>query len=92
MLELGERARSTARPAHLRAAWTSWWGIRPLAEIEGARGRPGAGGAHYFGDARGRGVASLVTPGDAVLVKASRGLRLEQVVDALLARFGEAAS
>jgi UDP-N-acetylmuramoyl-tripeptide--D-alanyl-D-alanine ligase len=37
-------------------------------------------------------VASLVTPGDAVLVKASRGMRLEQVVEALVKRFGEAAS
>jgi len=35
-------------------------------------------------------VASLVSPGDAVLVKASRGMRLEQVIDALVARFGEA--
>jgi UDP-N-acetylmuramyl pentapeptide synthase len=30
-----------------------------------------------------------VRPGDAVLVKASRGVRLEAVVDALAARFGE---
>jgi UDP-N-acetylmuramyl pentapeptide synthase len=31
-----------------------------------------------------------VSPGDAVLVKASRGVRLEAVVDALVARFGPA--
>jgi hypothetical protein len=31
-----------------------------------------------------------VAPGDAVLVKASRGVQLEQLVDALVARFGNA--
>ena len=34
------------------------------------------------------GATALVGPADAVLVKASRGVRLETVVDALVARFG----
>jgi UDP-N-acetylmuramoyl-tripeptide--D-alanyl-D-alanine ligase len=34
-------------------------------------------------------VPALVQPGDAVLVKASRGMKLEGVVEALVARFGE---
>ena len=72
-------------------------GIGPLARevVEGAREAGLAGSALvHFEDATSAAaaVASLVTPGDAVLVKASRGLRLEQVVDALVARFGEAAS
>jgi hypothetical protein len=34
-------------------------------------------------------VKDLVAPGDAVLVKASRGVRLETVVNALRARFAD---
>ncbi len=72
-------------------------GIGPLAReiVAGARaaGHSAAGLVHFAAaEGAAEAVASLVTPGDAVLVKASRGMRLEQVLDALAARFGEAAS
>jgi UDP-N-acetylmuramoyl-tripeptide--D-alanyl-D-alanine ligase len=69
-------------------------GVGPLAKeiVEGAHaaGIP-AGSLHHFATARDAVVAldRIVRPGDAVLVKASRGVRLEAVVDALAARFGE---
>ena len=68
--------------------------VGPLArEIgEGARraGLPAAAVSH-FDDAAAAAAAvpDLVQAGDAVLVKASRGVKLEAVVDALVARFGE---
>jgi UDP-N-acetylmuramoyl-tripeptide--D-alanyl-D-alanine ligase len=45
---------------------------------------------HAFSDAAAAAAAApeLVEPGDAVLVKGSRGVRLEIVVEALRARFG----
>jgi len=51
------------------------------------------GAVHLFEDAGSAALAvpSLVRPNDAVLVKASRGVKLEVVVDALVARFGEKA-
>ena len=69
-------------------------GVGPLAAeiVEGAR-EAGitAGSLHHFAstpDAL-RALDGLVRAGDVVLVKASRGVRLEAVVDALAARFGE---
>jgi UDP-N-acetylmuramoyl-tripeptide--D-alanyl-D-alanine ligase len=69
-------------------------GVGPLAQeiVEGARAAGLAPGALFRFDDAGAAAAvvgALVRPGDAVLVKASRGVRLEAVADALLARFGE---
>lgn len=69
-------------------------GVGALARgiVEGAReaGIP-PGSLHHFATAADAAAAAgeLVRPGDAVLVKASRGVRLEAVVDAVAARFGE---
>ena len=69
-------------------------GVGPLAQeiLEGARsaGLPAAR-LHHFGDAAAAAaaIASIVERGDAVLVKGSRGIRLEAVVDRLVAHFGE---
>ncbi len=68
--------------------------VGPLAReiVEGAREAGlGGGSLHHFETASDAVAAlpGLVRKGDAVLVKASRGVRLEAVVDALAARFGE---
>jgi len=99
MLELGptgpalhhERGRALAGRVHVVV------GVGPLARaiVEGAAdaGLP-EDALHHFATAAAAasGVTGIVRPADAVLVKASRGVRLEVVVDALVRHFGEEAA
>jgi UDP-N-acetylmuramoyl-tripeptide--D-alanyl-D-alanine ligase len=94
MLELGESAAELHRQAgrSLAGRVDVVAGVGPLALslVEGAReaGIP-AGALHHFATEAAAEAAAVVEPGDAVLVKGSRGMRLERVVDALVGRFGE---
>jgi UDP-N-acetylmuramoyl-tripeptide--D-alanyl-D-alanine ligase len=91
MLELGPAAAELHREAGRDAArrLDVLVGVGPLARhlVDGASG---ATATHHFDDAAGAVAAlpELVRGGDAVLVKGSRGIKLEAVVDALIARLG----
>jgi UDP-N-acetylmuramoyl-tripeptide--D-alanyl-D-alanine ligase len=96
MLELGESGPALHRELGraLGGRLDAVVGIGPLAReiVEGAResGLPAAALHHFATSVEAvAALQDLVRPGDAVLVKGSRGVRLEAVVGALAARFGE---
>jgi UDP-N-acetylmuramoyl-tripeptide--D-alanyl-D-alanine ligase len=98
MLELGPRSpelhRALGESLAARADVVLAVGPLALHFLEGAQRARGTGLAlHAFPDAATAAAAApgLVRRGDAVLVKGSRGVHLEAVVSALVARFGEVA-
>lgn len=94
MLELGaiaEAAHQEAGRAVAAAGAAELIGVGPLSRgtVESAR-EAGLAEAHHaetFEDTMAV-LLKRLAPGDAVLVKGSRGMRMERVVDALVARFG----
>jgi UDP-N-acetylmuramoyl-tripeptide--D-alanyl-D-alanine ligase len=94
MLELGDSAADLHRRAGeaLAGRVDVVAAVGPLSAglLAGARSSGVAADAlHHFTEEQAAEAAGVVHPGDAVLVKGSRGMRLERVVDALVARFGE---
>jgi UDP-N-acetylmuramoyl-tripeptide--D-alanyl-D-alanine ligase len=94
MLELGEMTEAAHREAGRRVAASGaaeFIGMGPEARaaVEAAR-EAGLAESHHTSSLEDT-IALLlkrVAPGDALLVKGSRGMRMERVVDALIARFG----
>jgi len=95
MLELGEEGAALHREAGRDIAGFGvdvLWGVRGLARelIEGAReGGMSEEATRFFedSDAAGEALAGFVRPGDLVLVKGSRGVHTEKVVEALKERY-----
>jgi UDP-N-acetylmuramoyl-tripeptide--D-alanyl-D-alanine ligase len=94
MLELGETSEDAHRDAGRAVAEsgaTELIGVGRLARlaVEGARAA-GLAEAHHAATFEDTMVLLLkrVAPGDAILIKGSRGMRMERVADALVARFG----
>jgi UDP-N-acetylmuramyl pentapeptide synthase len=94
MLELGEVSEAAHREAGRRAvaagaAELIGVGRHALAAVEAAR-EAGLAESHHATTFEDTVVLLLkrLAPGDALLVKGSRGMRMERVVDALVARFG----
>ena len=97
MLELGPQGPELHRETGRRVAGRldAMVGVGPLGAhfLEGAREAglpPEALTAFADSPAAAAAVPSLVRPGDAVLVKGSRGVRMEQIVDAVTSAFGTA--
>lgn len=95
MLELGELAAVLHHPVGMEAARAGLEMVIAVGELAKAAaagalegGLPGEAVIHLErAEEAAERVPDLIRPGDAVLVKASRALRLERVVDALLERF-----
>jgi UDP-N-acetylmuramoyl-tripeptide--D-alanyl-D-alanine ligase len=95
MLELGPLGPELHRTAGDRAAQSADLlvavGALAPAFLEGARrsGMPESALVSFPHAAAAEAAVPLLAPGDAVLVKGSRGVHLESVVEAIVARFGE---
>jgi len=94
MLELGEIAEAAHREAGRRVAQLGvgeFVGVGPLARHAVAAAREAGLSESYHAESTEEAVALLLkrlAPGDYLLVKGSRGMRMERVVDALVARLG----
>ncbi len=95
MLELGPTGPELHRQVgeQIAASVDVLAGVGALASdlVAGARAASASLAIHHFADSATalRAVSALVRAGDAVLVKGSRGVRLETLVDALVQRFGK---